>query len=564
MNTGKRLGTLCLLLTALLALSACARLTKGPAFPRSKPAAVSPEAKATFNYLKHLELQREGKTEKALQALRQASEQAPSPQLYLELARSYWEEGRPDKARETIKAGLQKFPGQGDLVRHLARLSIEQDRLDNATSLLSVYLRKHGGDPQTVADLAQIFLREERYAKARELLQSVPKDRRTPQIHYLLGQTYLEQGRPERAIPDFRASVEADPNYLQAWAQLGYAREESGDYAQAKQAYSVLLNKGSQSGELRLKLIDLELKLNNPDRAMSHVRQGPSSRDFLFRASAIFLQSEFYGRAEEALDLLPNSALDTGRGLYYRAVISLRLDEAPRKALDLLDRIPASSEIHQDGLLLKARILFDNRDTDKALQAARQGRREHPTSSAFWLLESRILLEREDPAQARKILRRGLDNVSSPLDLWSQLAIVEHELGNTEAALRHMRRLLDEDPENASALNFIGYTLVEQERDLEKGGRLIRQALQLDPGNPYYLDSLAWYQFKADEPHKAWETIQKAVAQVRKDPTLWEHYADIARSLDKREEAREGYERALELNPDNPGALRDKLTSIHK
>lgn len=564
MKTWKSLSTLCLLpAILLLALSGCAR-TDGTRFVRSEQVSLSPEAKASFNYLKYLDLKRRNQSDKALRALQNATQLAPSPELYIEQGRHYWSQGRPDMAQETIKSGLQEFPGQGDLVRYLARLYIEQDKLDNATSLLSVYLRQHGGEPGTVAEMAQVYLRKERYGKARELLQSVPQKQRTKRIHYLLGRTFLQEDQPERAVPHFRSAVEADPDYLQAWAQLGYARETNGDYARAKQAYAVLLDKGRENDELLLKLVDLDLKLNNPDQAMGYVERDPSGPDFLFRASSLFLRSEFYSRAETILDKLPPSAQEEGRSLYYRAVIALRRDQAPQKALDYLSRIPKSSKMYQDGLLLRGRVLFRNQQLEQALEATRKGRRKHPENASFWILESRVLMEQDKPRRAREILQQGLDQVSSPSDLWSRLAVVEYELDNSEDALRHMRRLLEKEPENAAALNFIGYTLVEQDRDLDKAGRLIRQALKLDPGNPYYLDSLAWYQFKTDNPQKAWETIREALAQVRDDPVIWEHFADIASALNKKEEARKGYKKALELDPDNPQALRDKLKSVSR
>ena len=528
----------------------------------TQPPSLSADAKATFQYLKYLDLKKADAPEKALQALQNATRLSPSPELYLEQGRFHWQRGQKDKALKAAKSGLQKFPGQGDLVRYLARLFIEQDKLDNATSLLSVYLRKHGGDPATVAELAKVYLQQENYGKARRLLQSVPQDKRSPQIHFLLGKIYLEKEEASQAISHLRNAVELNPDYLQAWARLGYAYEESKNYSEAKQAYSVLLNERRASDELLLKLIDLNLKLNNPDQAMDYVRRKSSGPDFLFQACSLLIQSNFFERAGQVLDMLPESARKTSRNFYYRAIISLRRDEEPRKALEYLNRITPSSELHQNAQLLKARIMFRHQEVEKALKSARKGRKDYPGVEAFWVLESRLLLEQDKPRMAKKILRKGLERDSNRTDLLFQLALVEHELGNFQTAIGKMRRLLQQEPENASALNFIGYTLVEQEQDLDEAGRLIRQALKLDPENPYYLDSLAWYLFKTDSRQKAWETIQKAISQIEDDPTIWEHYADIANSLEKKKKARKGYQRALELDPENPESLRKKLQGL--
>jgi len=528
----------------------------------TQSSSLSADAKATFQYLKYLDLKKADAPDKTLQALQNATRLSPSPELYLEQVRFHRRLGQQNKALKAAKSGLQKFPGQGDLVRYLARLFMEQDKLDNATSLLSVYLQKHGGDPATVAELAQVYLQQDNYGKAQKLLQSVPQDQRSPQIHFLLGKIHLEKEEVSQAIPHLRTAVELDPDYLQAWARLGYAYEESKNYSEAKQAYSVLLDKRRANEQLLLKLIDLNLKLNNPEQVMDYVRRSSSGPDFLFQACSLLIQSKFFERAGQVLDMLPESARNNSRNLYYRAIISLRRDRQPQEALEYLNRITPSSELHQNAQLLKARIMFRHQEVEKALKSARKGRKDYPGMEAFWVLESRLLLQQDKPNMAKKLLLKGLERDSNRTELLFQLALVEHKLGNIETAIRKMRRLLQQEPENAAALNFVGYTLVEQERDLDEAGRLIRQALKLDPENPYYLDSLAWYLFKTDSREKAWKKIQKAISQIEDDPIIWEHYADIAKSLEKKEQARKGYKKALELDPENPETLRKKLQGL--
>ena len=125
-----------------------------------------------------------------------------------------------------------------------------------------------------------------------------------------------------------------------------------------------------------------------------------------------------------------------------------------------------------------------------------------------------------------------------------------------------MEEVINIDPDHAAALNFIGYTLAEQGLNLDRAEILIKKALNLDPENGYYLDSLAWLYFKSGKLDQAWETISSAVARVTDDPIIWEHYADIASALQKFEQARSGYEQALQHSPDNPAQIRDKLKSI--
>ncbi|MDD4649888.1 MAG: hypothetical protein PHO79_07745, partial [Desulfoplanes sp.] len=94
------------------------------------------------------------------------------------------------------------------------------------------------------------------------------------------------------------------------------------------------------------------------------------------------------------------------------------------------------------------------------------------------------------------------------------------------------------------ALNYLGYSLTVLEKNLDRAEVLVKNALQAEPENGYYLDSLAWVFYKKGELDKAWQAIQRAVTLAKKDPTIWEHYGIIAKALGKQEEAKKGINNA--------------------
>ena len=129
-----------------------------------------------------------------------------------------------------------------------------------------------------------------------------------------------------------------------------------------------------------------------------------------------------------------------------------------------------------------------------------------------------------------------------------------------------MEELLRANPDNAAVLNYIGYTLAEENRDLPRALKLLTRAVELSPGTDYMLDSLAWAYYQAGDYSKAWELIREAVkhmsASTNQDPTMWEHYGDIARAYGRSDNARQGWERALELRPKEPDVIRKKLENL--
>ena len=95
--------------------------------------------------------------------------------------------------------------------------------------------------------------------------------------------------------------------------------------------------------------------------------------------------------------------------------------------------------------------------------------------------------------------------------------------------------------------------------------RILEAARAESPDHAYILDSLAWAHFRRGEIAEAWNFIRKAISQPDGgDPTIWEHYGDIAMAMSFPAEARKGYTKALELRGDNEERVRAKLNTILK
>jgi len=114
-----------------------------------------------------------------------------------------------------------------------------------------------------------------------------------------------------------------------------------------------------------------------------------------------------------------------------------------------------------------------------------------------------------------------------------------------------MEKIISLDPEHADALNYVGYTLADKKTDLDRALVLIQRALELKPQSGYILDSLAWVLFQRGSLAESWEEMQKAVKKAPDEPIIWEHYGDIARALEEKGKAREGYLKSLEIKPGN-------------
>jgi tetratricopeptide (TPR) repeat protein len=122
-----------------------------------------------------------------------------------------------------------------------------------------------------------------------------------------------------------------------------------------------------------------------------------------------------------------------------------------------------------------------------------------------------------------------------------------------------MRESIRLDPANAAqAWNYLGYMWVDREVNLDEAGELIKKAVEADPDNAAYLDSLGWYYYKKGRYEEALKEISKATESLKEeDAVVYDHLADIYFKLSKPAEAFSYWQKSLALE-DNP-KVREKL-----
>ncbi len=548
----KRVIKLIILFFSLLIFCGCASKSKITYVPLP----YSKRALSYYYYIRFLESEKQNDS-KAIEFLKKAISYNPHPELFLEAGRFYFKKKKLKKAEDFIKKGLQKFPGERRLTFFLYRIYILKNQKENALALLKAYLKKHSEDDEALKNIALLYFEEKKYKKCLDVLKKVPK--KNAFIHYFLAQCYIKLKNSDLAIFHLKKAVELKNDFIRAWAELGYQLELMNDYAGAEQAYYELYKRGIKNDEIRLKLIELNLKLNNPEKAFSVVEESQKFPSFLFKAALIFVHENFYTYGDKILKFL--SPPYSPEILYLKGYVAFKRFNDYKKAISYLKKIPKDAPIYKDGLLFMGKLYLTMKDTKKAYEIAKEGQ-DRFSDPDFWLLESEILEFKKDYKKAITVIDGALKKFPKNVDLLYQKGVLLYKLKKKKEAIDIMESILEIKPDYPDALNFIGYTLAEMGKDLDKAFELIKKALKIEPNNGYYLDSLAWVYFKKGEFEKAWELIKKAVEMVKDDPIIWEHYGDIAYKLKKMAEARKGYTKALKCKPENLKILHKKLKRV--
>ena len=111
------------------------------------------------------------------------------------------------------------------------------------------------------------------------------------------------------------------------------------------------------------------------------------------------------------------------------------------------------------------------------------------------------------------------------------------------------KRVLAIEPDNADALNYLGYTWVDRGENLTEAFDMIRKAVELEPNSGAIVDSLGWAHYKLGQYQEAKKKLEDAVALSPSSATIIDHLGDVYWKLGRFREAGYQWERALEFDP---------------
>jgi tetratricopeptide (TPR) repeat protein len=247
------------------------------------------------------------------------------------------------------------------------------------------------------------------------------------------------------------------------------------------------------------------------------------------------------------------------------------------EALVTLESIPRTHPLYIEARMQIAVVLETDGQLDAALvevEALRELRPDRGLDFHAASLRARI----GDYDGGVAILQELLDETPNDEDVLYQLGVLAGLVQRVEEALGYMHQVLEQNPNNAQALNYIGYTWAERGERLDEAERLIKQALEVSPRDGYIADSLGWVYYMQALPlmggarhseglmllDQALYQLGVAVELTGGDPVVSEHLGDVYLLLDRRDRALDYYREAVDLKPriDEQPNLQDKLERL--
>lgn len=166
------------------------------------------------------------------------------------------------------------------------------------------------------------------------------------------------------------------------------------------------------------------------------------------------------------------------------------------------------------------------------------------------LAEEQMLRESGHYGAALKVLSQALESLPRHKDLLYARALIAEKLDDLTLHERDLRLVLKADPKNAHALNALGYTLADRTDRHQEAYRLIKEALDLRPDDPFILDSMGWVQYRLGNRSEAIRYLKRALA-IRYDAEISAHLGEVLWVSGKQRQAKRVWDEALQRAPNN-------------
>ena len=444
----------------------------------------------------------------------------------IQLARS----GRYDESMRYMEQVLQ---GQGDTHFDFLALSASESDVQTRAGLMLSFdrlLLKHPENGQLLFGKALLLQQDNQSEAALELLENRSDlSEELPPLLLLRARLLQSLNRSEEALPLLEDGLEQHPN--DSRSRLAYAGSlvEPGQLDAAQLEFTTLRQQNAEDDDLRLSLALVSMEVKAWNEAQAYLR------DLIDRERHLDIAHFNLGLIHEELD-------DNEGALIEYSLVGPGNEYLPAKAQ-------------------QTKLLLEEKRSEDARQRLAQARGEQPEYAIqLYMLEIESLSEHQLLELAWQTSQKSLQQFPGDLNLLytrAMLAEQRNDLGQMERDLRHV---IKTDPDNAMALNALGYTLADRTTRYAEAKSLIERAHQLKPEDPAILDSLGWINYRTGNLVQA-ETYLRLALKLYPDAEIAAHLGEVLWAQGRQSEAREVWDEAYQQQPDNP-ILRSTLQRL--
>jgi len=505
----------------------------------------------------------------------------------------------------------------------LGRLYRLNNDLQKSEAEFKLAVKMDPSSEEAVTELAYLYNLEGDTARAAQTLSAVPDAARSAKLYSALGYTYEQQKQYKEAIAAYRRAIELDRDNLDAIRGLAENLLNDGQAEAALEQYKIIADANPEDAQTYVRMAEIYRRNGKFDEALDNLKKAQSmvqdSVEVSFNLAAIY---QAQGRYDEAIQTLQGLLKDTEKtdGNYSqeeknnRAVFLEHLGTVYRdsgNAQLAVETFRKMLKLGDDNAVRGYQEIVDtyreNKQWQQATDAAKEGSQKVPGDRGLKMVYAAQLADMGQPDEGLRQVKALLKGTPDDREVYIALAqmyarlkrwpeseqaldkadqlsskaedkeYVEFLRGSTyerekkyEQAEETFRKVIAGDPQSAITLNYLGYMLADRGVKLDEALTLIKKAVDLEPANGAYLDSLGWAYFRLGKYDLAEDNLLKASQHIGEDPTVQDHLGDLYQKTGRLKLATVHWERALnewnktvsaEVDQDDVAKVQKKLES---
>ena len=480
----------------------------------------------------------------------------------LVLGRLYKVSGNSVDSEKAYKKALSIDPSNDDALTGLAVVYADLGDTKQAADMMRKASDRNP-TARNLAQLAQTYEQMRDYGMAAQAMKRAI-DMNPPNVAEFkrqLGRLYLQADQLDDALTTFQGITGEEPNDPESWLRISQIYRQKSDFPKAREAaakaraidgsnldikmndVALLVDEGKTSEAITLMkgMIDqMPKRGSNPSERASRIQ-------LLERLGGLYRSADRTAEAVETFRQIAAIDSDLSAKMAFQIAETYRqakdYPKADKESEAAIQKFPGDRLV----MMTRATVLSDLGKFDQAIAITKKllnGKDDRETNITL--------------AQLYEKAKR-FDDMSKALDEADKLSISKDDRVTTtfmrgsmferqkkfDQAEAEFRKVLADDPENASALNYLGYMLADRNVRISDALDYITKALKKDPANGAYLDSLGWVFFRMNRVQDAEDTLKRALDKIGKDPTVHDHLADVYMKQGKVKEAIQQWDAAI-------------------
>ena len=460
-----------------------------------------------------------------------------------------------NKTKEALGLWLRQDPKNLSARKIAALLALRSgNKLEATEHLNAMLIYDATGFESALLELAGVIQKEGRVDIIYDVLDELSKQHKdNAEIYFIQSLLALQKKDKNLAETKIQQTLRLKPDWEKAVILQAQIAVFGGDFNKAKLLLSDASDKYPNNSKINRMLAQILIKTGGYKEAIELYKKiilaDPKDFESQFAEGLVYLQLDQDQQAEDVFKKM----LEQPDWRYQACFYLGKLEEKQgneKKALSWFDQV-TEGPFAFDASVSAISLLQKEKHLEEAGSRLSLLQMKFPRQKLqLVLVQAELYNQQEKYDEAISTLSNALTDFPNQKELLYTRALILERINKLDLAEIDLKKILAIDPNNFEALNALGYTLLNNSGRYVEAEKLLQKALDLEPNEAVIIDSFGWLQFKLGHLDQALKYLQQAYER-QPENEIAAHLAEVLWVLDRKDEARKVFERAIKGSPDD-------------